>query len=88
MKRNSLNSRRMDWESIAIPIILMVTGIVLLGGDYLGFLSLERIQNLWPVAVIMVGVLELLPWYDDQRNRTPVRFESRDDRSRDVPQVR
>jgi hypothetical protein len=88
MKRNSLNSRRADWESIAIPVILMITGIVLLGGDFLGFLSLDRIQNLWPAAVIAAGVFELLPWYDDRTDRTPVRAESRDDRSRNVPQVR
>ncbi len=54
-------SRHSDWESIALPIILMITGLVLLGGDYLGMLSLERIQNLWPVALIATGLVELLP---------------------------
>lgn len=53
--------KRHDWQSIALPIILMVTGIVLLAGNFLGFLSLARIENLWPEAVIAIGVIELLP---------------------------
>ena len=50
-----------DWESIVLPIVLMITGVVLLGGDYVGMLSLDRIQNLWPVALITIGLTELLP---------------------------
>jgi len=50
-----------DWESIVLPIVLMVTGVVLLGGDYLGVLSLDRIQNLWPVALMTIGLAELVP---------------------------
>ena len=49
----------MDWETIAVAVILMVTGFVLLGGDLFGILSLDRIQNLWPVALIVVGVVDL-----------------------------
>ena len=50
-----------DWESIVLPIVLMVTGVVLLGGDYLGVLSLDRIQNLWPIALMTIGLAELVP---------------------------
>ena len=50
-----------DWESIAIPMVLIATGLVLVGGDLLGILSLDRIQNLWPVAVIAIGFMELIP---------------------------
>lgn len=53
-------TERHDWESIALPIILMITGFVLLSGDYLGVLSLDRIQNLWPVALITIGLAELM----------------------------
>ncbi len=53
--------RRNQWQDIALPIVLMVTGLILLGGDYLGMLSLDRIQNLWPLALIVIGFLDLAP---------------------------
>ena len=53
--------RHFDWESIALPVILMMTGLILVGGDYLGVLSLDGIQNLWPMAVIVIGLTELVP---------------------------
>jgi hypothetical protein len=61
MHTKELNHRYEDWESIALPIVLMLTGLILLGGDYMGVLSLDRIQNLWPVALIAIGATELLP---------------------------
>lgn len=59
MERKNLISLRNDWESVALPIVLMITGLVLLGGDYLGMLSLDRIQNFWPIAIIVIGFMEL-----------------------------
>ena len=50
-----------NWESIALPLVLIVTGFILVMGDYLGLLSLDRIQNLWPLAVIAIGLVELIP---------------------------
>jgi hypothetical protein len=61
MERNQVSNWKQDWEDIALPIILMVTGLVLLGGSGLGMVSLDRIQNLWPVALILVGLSELSP---------------------------
>jgi hypothetical protein len=57
---DSKHSRYTDWETIAVAIVLMVTGFILLGGDLFGLLSLDRIQNLWPVALIAVGISDLL----------------------------
>jgi hypothetical protein len=65
-----MNSRPGAWEDIALPMVLIVTGIILLTGDYLGILSLERIQNLWPVAVIAIGLVELISM-DGQRETQP-----------------
>ena len=59
MERKNVMVRPNDWEGIALPIVLMITGLILLGGDYLGMLSLERIQNLWPLALIVIGFVEL-----------------------------
>lgn len=50
-----------DWENIALPIILIITGLVLMGAGLLGWLSLDKIQNLWPAAIILIGLAELLP---------------------------
>ena len=50
-----------DWETVAIALVLMLTGIILVGGDYVGVLSLDRIQNYWPLALIAIGLTELAP---------------------------
>jgi hypothetical protein len=50
-----------EWQGLALPLVLIVTGAILLAGDGFGLLSLDRIQNLWPVAVILVGLAGLLP---------------------------
>jgi hypothetical protein len=55
-----------DWQSLALPLVLMATGAILLAGDGFGLLSLDRIQNLWPMAVILVGLAELMPAHFDR----------------------
>jgi len=50
-----------SWQNVAIPIVFLLTGLVLVGGDSLGLLSLDRIQRFWPLAIILVGVMELTP---------------------------
>jgi hypothetical protein len=59
MNTKQLTSRYTDWETIAVAIVLMATGFFLLSGDLFGILSLDRIQNLWPVALIVTGVIDL-----------------------------
>ncbi|HEY3936377.1 MAG TPA: hypothetical protein VGL97_03055 [Bryobacteraceae bacterium] len=61
MSSNELGSGRRNWEGMALPLVLMVTGLILIAGDHFGLLSLDRIQNLWPMAVILVGLAELIP---------------------------
>ena len=50
-----------DWQNLALPFVLMITGAILLAGDGFGLLSLDRIQNLWPMAVILIGLADLMP---------------------------
>jgi hypothetical protein len=52
--------RRTELESVILPVILLLTGLVLVGGDRAGVLSLDRIQNLWPVAILLVGLSDVL----------------------------
>jgi hypothetical protein len=68
MERNQVSNRKQEWESLALPIILMLTGLVLLGGSGLGVVSLDRIQNLWPLALILIGLSELIPSGDSARS--------------------
>ena len=56
-----------SWQNVAIPIVLLLTGMILIGGDGAGLLSLDRIQSFWPLALIIVGILEL-PSGKKQRN--------------------
>jgi hypothetical protein len=48
-----------SWQNLAIPIVVLLTGLILIGGDGVGLLSLDRIQNLWPVALVVLGVMEM-----------------------------
>lgn len=48
-----------EWEEVALPIAMILTGLILIGGAMMGFVSLERIQNCWPIALISIGVMEL-----------------------------
>ena len=61
MERNQIANWKQNWESFALPIILMLTGVVLLVASGFGVVSLDRIQNLWPVALILIGLSELVP---------------------------
>jgi hypothetical protein len=55
------------WESLLLPIVLMITGAVLLGADSFGTISLDRVTNFWPMAVILVGLVELIPSEDTKQ---------------------
>jgi len=72
MVRTDLSSQQTDWKTIVLAIVLMVTGTILVGGDSLGFLSLDRIQNYWPLAVIVVGLADLI---SEPAQRVPSREE-------------
>ncbi len=58
--------KRRELESLILPVILLLTGLILVGGDRVGILSLDRIQNLWPVALILVGLSDLLTSSSDE----------------------
>ena len=56
-----MSNSKKDWQGLALPFVLIITGAILLAGDGFGLLSLDRIQNLWPMAVILVGLASLMP---------------------------
>ena len=56
-----MSNSKKDWQGFALPLVLIVTGAILLAGDGFGLLSLDRIQNLWPLAVILIGLVGLMP---------------------------
>lgn len=72
MDTKQITPRYTDWESIAVAIVLMATGLILVGGDFVGILSLDRIQNLWPAALIMIGMIDLLGQAGQPRSASPV----------------
>ncbi len=49
----------LGWQGLAVPVVLMLTGVLLVLANGLGLLSFDRIQNLWPAVVILVGLSEL-----------------------------
>jgi hypothetical protein len=64
MKR-SQKSRISSFETLVLPVVLLLTGLILIGGDRVGILSLDRIQNLWPMALIIVGLSDFLASGDE-----------------------
>jgi hypothetical protein len=55
------------WQSLLLPMVLMITGAVLLGADRFGTISLDRVTNFWPMAIILVGLVELIPSEDTKQ---------------------
>ena len=71
MDTKRITVRTTDWETLGIAIVLLATGLILVGGDLLGWLSLDRIQNLWPAALIVIGMIDLLGHTGQPRRATP-----------------
>ncbi|MBV9158720.1 MAG: hypothetical protein JO097_20840 [Acidobacteriaceae bacterium] len=66
MQKTQLSADHIEWQSLALPIVLIVTGFILIIGSWIGVLSLDRIQDLWPGALIVIGLTELTPWSGSQ----------------------
>ena len=66
-------SRLNHYEGLILPVVLLLTGLILIGGDRVGFLSLDQIQNLWPLALILVGLSDLLGGNDEASSRRGAR---------------
>jgi len=60
MTSNESEGCRRDWMSLLLPVVLMVTGVLVLAGADVGMVSLDRVRDLWPAALILVGLVELL----------------------------
>lgn len=76
MDHDRYNTVDRDWQSLAVPVVLILTGLLLMAGEALGLVSSWRIENLWPIAVLLIGLGELLPGLADGR------IERRNDGSR------
>jgi hypothetical protein len=53
--------RSLRWQDVALPMVLFLTGAILIGADWLGVLSLDKIQQFWPAAFILTGLVQLAP---------------------------
>jgi hypothetical protein len=71
MDTKQITSRTADWETLGVAIVLIATGLILVGGDLLGWLSLDRIQNLWPASLIVIGMIDLLGQTGEPRRIRP-----------------
>jgi hypothetical protein len=58
--KSLLRLGKRNWESLALPFVLIITGAILMGADGFGTLSLDQIKNFWPMAIILVGLVELV----------------------------
>ncbi len=50
-----------DLKGLLLPVVLIFTGVLVLAGVDAGLLSLERIKDLWPAAIVLIGLVELAP---------------------------
>lgn len=70
MDHNRYKTVDRDWQSLAVPVVLILTGLLLVTGEALGLLSGVRIENLWPIAVLLIGLGELQPDLAENRKET------------------
>ena len=59
MTRKEIDPFRADWKSLLLPVVLLLTGAFVLAVAAYGLVSLDRVQNLWPLAIILVGLADL-----------------------------
>jgi hypothetical protein len=59
MTSKEIDPFRIDWKSLLLPVVLMLTGASVLAIAAYGLVSLDRVQNLWPAAIILVGLADL-----------------------------
>jgi prepilin signal peptidase PulO-like enzyme (type II secretory pathway) len=59
MTGREINGFEFDWKSLLLPVVLMLTGIAVLVIAADGLVSLDRVQNLWPAAIILVALADL-----------------------------
>lgn len=69
---------RRELESLILPVVLLLTGLILIGGDHVGILSLDRIENLWPVSLILVGLSDLLSNSGEEQGKLPETHTTRE----------
>jgi hypothetical protein len=51
--------KQIDWHDIIAPLAIALTGAVLVAFACAGVISLDRISNLWPASLILIGLAEL-----------------------------
>jgi hypothetical protein len=51
-----------------MPAVLIMTGFAILALASFGLLSLDQVQNCWPVAFLLMAVVELVPVGLDQQS--------------------
>lgn len=57
-----------DWKDLASPLVLLLTGLVLTSGACFEWLSFDRMENLWPAALLLSGLAGLVgPDTDNSR---------------------
>ena len=61
MTTYSSNTRKSDSGLTAVALLLIGAGVILLL-DNLGIVWIGRIWDLWPLALIAMGLAELLHW--------------------------
>jgi hypothetical protein len=49
-----------DWQDVAAPLVLLLTGLLLTSGACMQWLSFDRMQNLWPAAVLLAGLVKMV----------------------------
>jgi hypothetical protein len=59
MTSREVEKFRLDWKSLLLPVVLILTGALILTVAGYGLVSLDRVQNLWPAALILVGLADL-----------------------------
>jgi hypothetical protein len=60
MRSKQISAPPSEWQSLLPGVVLILTGLLILAIAAYGLLSLDRVRDLWPAAIILVGLADLL----------------------------
>ncbi len=60
MKHSPGSEKMTGWQDVVAPVILLLTGLFLTSGACLEWLSLDKMQNLWPAALILFCLVDMV----------------------------
>lgn len=50
--------KQLMWQDLAVPMVLTLTGLLVMLFSWTGVVNLDTIRSLWPSSLILIGLAE------------------------------